>query len=199
MHRVNVYGPEDHLLCRLLVNVADFADVKGCNAVVGTRLLADRLRVGYHKTRSLLEEAIAAGWLIVDNPGGPRRRTVYNLGPRFVERSVTRPIGTAGVPTSAQPGAYLRDPSAQPGPRTSNGIGRSRTAALPPKGGGRPAVENPRAARSETGPHAELLDTNRIDPHAVACPDCHGYRRVINDAGYAIDCTHPHLANGTGP
>ena len=193
MHQVLVDGPDDPEMVLLLVAVADFADAAGMHAAVGQRTLARRVRVGLHKVHDLVKAAIDDGWLTVDKPGGPRVRSVYNFGPRLIGRADLSTNGNAARGMSAQPGTYLRGTERSSGTQTSDDVGRSRTSALPPKGGGRPAGENQRAARTESVPRAELLDINRIDPDAAACPDCHGYRRTINDAGYAIDCSHPRL------
>jgi len=142
VHRVCTHGPEDHELFRLLVVVADFADATGRGAPVGQRVLAERVKVSKTTVHRLLERAVRDGWLVVETPGGPRRRAVYNLGPLLSYGPVMVQKWTAAVQAEYENGPDTVQKSAQDGPQTLNGFGRSSSRRPPARDGRATAVES---------------------------------------------------------
>jgi hypothetical protein len=148
MHRVCTHGPEDHKMFRLVIVVADFADAAGANAAVGERLLAERVKVSRGRIHSLILQAVDEGWLAVQQPGGPRRRAVYNLGQNLVRKTNTLTVVSAALTAEHSKKPYLARFDAQKKPRTVNGVGRSSSRRPPSRDG--------RATAVDKGPHPDV-------------------------------------------
>jgi hypothetical protein len=125
MHRVILHGPDDPILFRMLVAVADFANTAGERACVGRRVLAERTRVSTRSLGRLVDQAVKDGWLVVEIAGGPRRRAVYNLGPALFPRPDLRSVRAAAFQFERESATYLDHSERQNAPRTVNGFGRS--------------------------------------------------------------------------
>jgi hypothetical protein len=87
MHRVLVNGPDDHVLFRVLMAVADWPDTDHDQAghPVSQHVVATRARISLRWCREVMAQAVADGWLA--QPGKPRpgRPGLWKIGPKCAE------------------------------------------------------------------------------------------------------------------
>jgi len=95
VHRVIVTGPDDDLLFRLLVVVAEWpdTDIDGRGHPISQVVVAQRIGRSLWYTRTLMADCVATGWLVCHrrNQG---RMSLWKLGPNFAQLRVVTAKGS---------------------------------------------------------------------------------------------------------
>jgi hypothetical protein len=163
MHRVVVNGPDDDLLFRLLVIVADWSDTD-CDErghLISQHVVAARARISLWYCRKLMAQALADGWLAQPRKSRPGRPGLWKLGPRCAQLRVASAHGVC-FPTGP-----ARTTARAPSVKTNTDVDVVDVRVPPPPKGAGVGPPPGRANGAVRGASAPKTDVPPAPPETV--------------------------------